>query len=77
VNVGLGKHRVVLELRLAERRSVSSDDDELGLAGTEGLESRLVSQGDYCIFVSQGPSKVRFIVSSYLYRTSSQAQGAS
>jgi hypothetical protein len=33
VNRGLGKHSVVLELTLAERRSVGSDDDQLGLAG--------------------------------------------
>ena len=30
VNVGLGKHGVVLELTLAERRGIASDDDELG-----------------------------------------------
>ena len=45
VNVGLGKHRVVLDLRLAEGRAVVADDDELGLAGTQSLESRLVPQG--------------------------------
>ena len=43
----LGKHGVVLELRLAERGSVGGDDDELGLAVTEGLQGRLVSQGDW------------------------------
>lgn len=33
VDGGLGEHGVVLELTLAERRSVSGDDDQLGLAG--------------------------------------------
>lgn len=46
VDGSLGQHAVVLELRLAERRSVASNDDQLGLAGAEGLESRLVAQGD-------------------------------
>lgn len=47
MNLSLGQHRVVLELRLAERRGVSGDDDELGLARSELLESRLVSESDY------------------------------
>ena len=40
---GLGQHGVVLELRFPERRSVASNDDELGLASTEALEGGLVS----------------------------------
>lgn len=52
---GLGQHAVVLELRLAERRSVASNDDELGLAGSEALEGRLVAESDCKI----GQSKVR------------------
>lgn len=46
VDGSLGQHAVVLELTLAERGSVASNDDQLGLAGTEALESRLVTQGD-------------------------------
>jgi hypothetical protein len=46
VNLGLGQHRVVLEFTLAERRSVSGDDDELGLARAELLEGRLISESD-------------------------------
>ncbi len=46
VDVGLGKHRVVFQLGLAERRGVASDDDKLGLSGAEGLEGRLVSESD-------------------------------
>jgi hypothetical protein len=38
VDGSLGQHAVVLELRLAQRRSVASNDDELGLAGTEALQ---------------------------------------
>jgi len=46
VDSGLSEHAVVLKLRLAKRRSVASNDDELGLAGTKRLEGRLVSEGD-------------------------------
>ncbi len=35
VHVGLGKHRVVLELRFAERGGVRRYDDELGLAASQ------------------------------------------
>jgi hypothetical protein len=37
---------LTLELRLAERRGVAGDDDELGLARAESLEGRLVSKCD-------------------------------
>lgn len=47
MNLSLGQHGVVLELRLAERRSVSGNDDELGLSRSKLLESRLVSESDY------------------------------
>ena len=56
VDVGLGEHGVVLELRLAERWSVTSNDDELGLSGAESLEGRLVSEGDW-----RGKSVFRFV----------------
>jgi hypothetical protein len=46
VNGGLGKHGVVLELRLAQRRGVSGDDDELGLAGAQTLEGGLVTESN-------------------------------
>ena len=46
VNVALSKHGIVLKLRLAERRGVSGDNDELGLSRSEGLEGALVSKGD-------------------------------
>lgn len=47
MNGGLGKHGVVLELTLAEGGSVGSDDDQLGLAGAEGLDGGLVAEGDF------------------------------
>lgn len=46
VDIGLGQHRVVFQLGLAERRRVAGDDDELGLSRSESLESRLVSESD-------------------------------
>jgi len=46
VNRGLRQHAVVLELALAERRSVGGDDNQLGFARTEGLDGRLVAQSD-------------------------------
>jgi hypothetical protein len=46
VDASLGQHGVVFELRLAERRSVAGDDDELGLAGAKGLEGGLVAKSD-------------------------------
>jgi hypothetical protein len=46
VDGGLAEHGVVLELRLAERRGVAGNDDELGLAGAEGLKGGLVTKSD-------------------------------
>lgn len=47
VDSGLGEHAVVLELRLAERRGVASNDDELGLSAAERLEGGLVAEDDW------------------------------
>jgi len=44
VNVALGKHSVILELGLAERGGVSSNDDKLGLPGAKGLQRGLVAE---------------------------------
>ena len=43
---GLGEHAVVLELALAERRGVASNNNELGLARAKGLEGGLVAESD-------------------------------
>jgi hypothetical protein len=37
---------LTLELRLPQRRGVSGDDDELGLASSQALEGGLVAEGD-------------------------------
>lgn len=47
MNGSLGEHGVVLKLGLAEGRGVGGDDDQLGLAGTEGLDGGLVAKGDW------------------------------
>lgn len=44
VDVALSKHRVVLELRLAEWGGVAGNDDQLGLSVSQGLEGRLVAE---------------------------------
>lgn len=41
------RYHLTLEFALAQRGSVASDDDKLGLAGTEHLQGRLVAQGHY------------------------------
>lgn len=46
VDGGLAEHGVVLELTLAEGRSVAGNDDELGLARADGLDGGLVAKGD-------------------------------
>ena len=46
VDLGLGKHGVVFQLGLAQRRGVAGDDDELGLSGAESLEGGFVSESD-------------------------------
>ena len=43
---GLGKHGVVLELRLPQRRGVAGNDDELGLARSQRLQDTRVAQSD-------------------------------
>jgi len=41
----LSQHGVVLDLTLAQSRGVVGDDDHLGLAGAEGLDGGLVTEG--------------------------------
>jgi len=43
---GLGHHGVVLELRLAQRRGVGSDEDQLRLSGAKGLQGAAVAEDD-------------------------------
>jgi hypothetical protein len=44
VNSALGKHGIVLNLRLAQRRAVRRDDDKLSLGVSQSLDSGLVTK---------------------------------
>jgi hypothetical protein len=44
VDRGLGQHGVVLQLRLAERRGVAGDEDQLGLARAESYGERRLAR---------------------------------
>jgi hypothetical protein len=44
VDRGLGQHGVVFQLRLAERRGVAGDEDQLGLARTESYSHRMLAR---------------------------------
>lgn len=44
VDTSLGEHGVVLELGLAQWRSVGRDEDKLGLAASHRLEGRLQAE---------------------------------
>lgn len=43
VDLGLGQHGVVLQLRLSQDWGVGSDDDQLGLTLSQSLDGRLVT----------------------------------
>ena len=47
----------VFELRLAERRSIGRNEDQLSLARTESLESALGAHGDLARFHHQGKAR--------------------
>jgi hypothetical protein len=66
VHGGLAEHGVVLELRLAERGGVAGDDDELGLAGAEGLEGGLVTKSDLSGLFSKNRQYGRGLVSKFV-----------
>ena len=46
VDGDLGEHGVVLKLGLAQGRAVAGNEDQLGLAGAEGLHGGLGTHGD-------------------------------
>jgi hypothetical protein len=50
---------VVLELTLAERGGVAGNDDELGLAHTDGLDGGLVAAKKSTISIARGVSDSR------------------
>lgn len=45
VDLSLGQHSVVLQLRLSQDWGVTGDDDQLSLTRSQGLDGRLVAQG--------------------------------
>jgi hypothetical protein len=47
VDGDLGKHGVVLKLGLAQRRAVTGNEDQLGLARAEGLHGGLGTHGNW------------------------------
>jgi hypothetical protein len=59
VDGGLAEHGVVLELTLAERGGVAGNDDELGLAHTDGLDGGLVAAKKSTISIARGVSDSR------------------
>jgi len=72
VNTSLGQHGVVLDLRLAERRTVTSNDDQLGYNRRKMLAKRfggtISAQGteDYIIFLGSCPP-IKSIKCSLMY----------
>ena len=45
VDWGLGQHGVVFQFRLSQNWSVTSNDDQLGLTSSQGLDNGLVTKG--------------------------------
>merc|ERR1719145_534105 len=62
VETGLGQHGVVLDLRLAEGRSVVGDDDQLALAVPQGLEGLLVSEDIFPRLHHQRNGKSKLVI---------------
>lgn len=58
VDIGLRQHGIVLELALAQRRRVTGDDNQLRLAGSQGLEGGFVSESDFSGFHDEGQTGV-------------------
>jgi hypothetical protein len=74
VDGGLAEHGVVLELRLAERGGVAGDDDELGLAGAEGLKGGLVTKSDLSGLLWKTRQYGRGLVSKFVERAHLDSQ---
>ena len=53
VHLSLRLHGVVLQFRLSQHWGVSSNDNQLGLSGSQGLDNRLVTQGVFTGFDHQ------------------------
>lgn len=51
--MSLGQHSVVFQLRLSQDWGVTSNDDQLSLTSSQGLDGRLVTQGVFTGFDNQ------------------------
>ena len=58
MNWSLGQHAVVLKLRLAERGGVASNNDQLGLARSQTLQSALIAKDDFAGLHNQRQARV-------------------
>jgi hypothetical protein len=58
VDTSARQHGVVLDLGAAEGRAVGGDEDQLGLALTQGLQGRLVPQAILAALHDQGQAGV-------------------
>lgn len=68
VDSDLGKHGVVLKLRLSEGRSVTSNDDKLSLTLTKGLDGGLVTKGVFTGLDSKSKSAVDVVLGLLNFR---------
>ena len=66
VNTGLGKHSVILDLGLGERRAVAADDDELGSASAKGLQGLFVAEGPLSRLANKSKARVDVVTSFFL-----------
>lgn len=64
----LGKHGVVLKLRLSEGRSVTGNDNKLSLTLTERLNGRLVTKGVFTGLDSKSKSAVDVVLGLLNFR---------
>lgn len=67
VDTSLGKHGIVLNLRLLEGRAVVGDDDEPSLSLTEGLEGALVAESVLSTLHHEGETRVDALHSLLLW----------
>ena len=66
MNVRLRKHGVVLQLGLSQWRCIASNDDELGLAASQALESRLVTESNFAGFHHKCQARTNYFVSAFV-----------
>lgn len=67
VDLSLGQHSVVLQLGLSQHWGVTSDDNQLSLTGSQGLDSGLVAQAVLTGLDNQGQLSVDVLRSLTLW----------